>query len=197
MTPFFTFCVLCAALGAGIFLLLRMYAPTPIARQLRMIQLTVALQLFRHKVLSLRSRDLRMLYGYRKCVRELNLAVVLRNGFEARAAEHGPKLEQLARRTDDYAMIQRYYDDKLAQAAAFLGNMPDEQLQSIAKSIRDEMLSGFVPVSTVADFLKGERQAIKEAPYMAVGHFGRMVTRMKEIRKAVLVSAIRGLAKRP
>ncbi len=177
------------------FVLLR-YAPSPMARQLRMLQLNVALQLFRDRILYLRRRELRALYPYRKCIRELQTAVILRDAFEKRAAAHGPKLELLARQTEEYAIIDRYYERKLRQAAAFLGEMSDEQLQAIATSIRDELLEGLVPVSTVADFLKEERQVIKESSHMAVGHYGRMTARMREIRKAILLSAIRGLAKR-
>ncbi len=166
----------------GSYVALFTYAPSSVARKILFFRVGLA---FRHaydRIAYMRSGELRKFFGYQKCIRELQAAGSLRHGFEKHVATLGPEVERYAHQTTEYAMIERCYERKLRQAAMFLGHMSDEQLGHVAKFFRDAMLDEAVPVSVVADFLKGERQAIKKAPYMAVGHFARMLARMTEIK---------------
>jgi hypothetical protein len=196
VTTFLALLLALLTILAGLHLLRRRYVPSPLAQQLRQLQISIALQHFRDSVIAFQSREMRILNGYRRSIRELQVAVLMRSGFETHAAKRGPHIERMLRQTEEYALIERYYDRKLLQAVTFWKDLSDARLQSIAGSIRDELLEGLVPVSTVADFLKGERETIRAASHMAVGHYGRMMARMRDIKKAVLAGGGGGLARR-
>ncbi len=126
--------------------------------------------------------DARRLDRYSRAMVDLETASELRLGAERRIAEtFGHGAARGAALLAEIAMLERHFERRKAAALRYLKAMSDEDIAVVARSYRGKTLDGRVPEDAVAAFFRDERDLVRMAPHMVVGHFDRMEHRFNAL----------------
>ncbi len=176
-------CILVAAAAtAG---LIYAYVPSPQAwvfrRMIALLAVRRAFAACRHAF----DPDARRLDRYSRVMVDLETALELRLGIERRLAESfGPDGARSASGLAEFAMLEQHLERRRELALRYLSSMPDEDIAVVARTYRRKMLEDGVPEDAVAAFFRDERDLVRAASHMIVGHFDRMTHRFNALQEA-------------
>lgn len=176
-------CILVAAAAtAG---LIHAYVPSRHAWAFRRMIAALAVRRAYATCLHAFDPDARRLDRYSRAMVDLETALELRLGVERRLAEdYGPSGPRDAAGLAEFAMLERHFDGRKERALRYLSSMTDHDIAVVARTYRRKMLEDAVPEDAVAAFFRDERDLVRAAPHLVVGHFDRMTHRFNALQEA-------------